>query len=659
MGIRVASCMTVLLLLTLNASATDRADQRAAFKQAYADITSGKLSLASKKLGELAHYPLYPYLRYAWVKTNLDRIPPKAVVDFLVDYPELPVDSRLRFRWLRMLAQKESWGAFLHYDSGSSATALVCARVSAGLVGPDAAKLSAHKHASLVVRAKRLWLSDSSEPPECDAAFSWLSEHKQLTNRLVRERFHKALRAHHLDLAGYLAKKLDKPARRRVARWQHMASDPEGELARFKRHDDSWTRRLLAFGFGKLARHDAAAARADWQMLKTRFDFNSGRRAGIERTIALWEARQHLPNAYQDLAALPGRLSLVRQWRIRTALWRGWWHTVLKAIDALPSGRRQRRQWQYWRARALAETHHKKQADKIFRRLARHTGYYGFLAADRLGTAYAISPRPGEPDPSRMRKLAERPGIVRARELFKVGMLNLADGEWNKATRHLSTTNRCQAGLLAAQWHWHPAAIHTLARGGCWDDLKLRYPLVYRDAVHHRASQLGLDPAWLYGLMRSESLFAANAKSYAGALGIMQLMPATGRDVASHLGINLEADHALLDPQLNIKLGSAYLNRVFTHLGHNPCLATAAYNAGPDRVRDWLPAGGSLAADVWVENIPFGQTRTYVRRVMAETVVFDWRIDGKTEHLTARMGDIRPLGETPEALISGAVPAER
>ncbi|HET8553178.1 MAG TPA: transglycosylase SLT domain-containing protein [Gammaproteobacteria bacterium] len=654
---RFLTCFAAAFLLTLNASAADLVSQRAAFKKAYASIEAGKLSLASDKLNSLIHYPLYPYLRYAYLDRYLDVVPPQAVANFLVDYPGLPIDAQLRYRWLRSLAQNASWGAFLHYDDGSSATALVCARVSAALLGPDATKLTAAQRKDVVAKAERLWLSDSSQPKECNPAFDWLAAHDLLTQGMIRARFDKALRAHHLDLAAYLAAKLDDTAQQRVARWQQMASDPGAALANVDLDDNPWTRRLLTFGLQRLAHDNPIAAKTDWQTLKTRFSFDADDRGAIERAIALWEARQHLPNAYQDLAALSGRHILVKQWRIRTALWHGWWHTVLKGIYDLPARQRRSRQWQYWRARALAQTNHKQQADDIYRRIAQYAGYYGFLAADRLDLPYAISPQPGEPDQQRMHKLAQRPGIVRAHELFAVGMLNFADDEWQAATDNLSTADRCQAGLLAARWKWHAAAIRTLARGGCWDDIKLRYPLAYRDAVRTRANALGLDPAWLYGLMRSESLFAANAVSYAGALGLMQLMPSTGRTVASRLGIDIDDDDMLLDPKLNIKLGSAYLGRVRAHFGDNPCLATAAYNAGPGNVREWLPIAGPMAADVWVANIPFGQTRTYVRRVMAQTVVFDWRIDGKPERLSARMGEILPLANTPAAaLITAAIP---
>jgi soluble lytic murein transglycosylase len=217
---------------------------------------------------------------------------------------------------------------------------------------------------------------------------------------------------------------------------------------------------------------------------------------------------------------------------------------------------------------------------------------------------------------------------------------------------------------LAARWHWHAAAIRTLTHVGCWHDLKIRYPIAFADAVGAQDADRHIDAAWLYGIMRSESLFAANAISYAGARGLMQLMPATGQMVAARLDIKLDGDTTLLDPAVNIAIGSAYLDRLDSRFAGNPCLATAAYNAGPAHVTDWLP-GAPMAADVWVENIPFGQTRGYTRRVMAEAVIFNWRLDnGDPTRITQRMGTIgvsakmakMPLGDQAKSRRSSRRP---
>jgi soluble lytic murein transglycosylase len=638
---RIAIGLFAAVCMAANAKAADVDQQRAAFRKAYDAIVAGKLSLASDKLEALSDYPLYPYLRYAYLSRHLDKVPPQAVTGFLHDYPRLPVDATLRYHWLRAVAQNHHWATFLDYYHGSSAAALVCARVSAGLVGPDPADRPPDARAGMIKRAKALWLSAHDQPRECNPAFDWLAEHGVLTKKLIRQRFDKAIAAHELNLARYLADKLGGKAKQRATRWRAMASNPARALKDVDVGDDVDARALIVYGIKRLARGDAAAAKARWQALRADYGFSGRDRAHVARAIALWEARQHVPGAYRDLAALPASgYDLVKQWRIRIALWHGWWHTALAGIDSLPRTRRRGAQWEYWRARALAETHHEAEARAIWRRLAKGDGYYYFLAADHIGAGYAIAGRPSQPDKERMRHLEKQPGMIRADELFAVGLLDFADDEWDAATGDLSRRDRCQAGLVAASWGWHAQAIRTLARGGCWHDLKIRYPLAFADAVGAQAADRDIDAAWVYGIMRSESLFAANAVSYAGARGLMQLMPATGQRMAARLDIKLDGDTTLLDPTVNIAIGSAYLDRLDERFGGNPCLATAAYNAGPANVTDWLP-GAPMAADVWVENIPFGQTRHYTRRVMAAAVIFNWRLKaGDPTRITRRMGTI-------------------
>lgn len=630
-----------------NDKAAARLDaQRAAFTAAWQDIQAGKLSPASAQLHALENYPLYPYLRYAYVDRNLKTLPPATVAKFVTDYPQLPPTPALRYRWLRELAQNGEWTWFTNYYDGGDAPALVCASISAGLTGSDTAALSDAKRAPLIATAKRLWLSDRDQPRECDPVFKYLAAHKLITKDMIGERFAMALESHHLDLAAYLADRLSKGAQARAAHWQHMAADPGATLAAGGFSDSADDRALLVFGLERLAQQNAASAKASWADVKNRFHFDIHQRANVERQIALSEARQHLPDAYRDLTRIGASgYDLVKQWRVRTALWNGAWHSALARIADLPASRRASRQWRYWRARALAATGHDKEADAIYRKLAHETGYFGFLAADRLGVDYTFAHQASQPDPTVMADIDQRPGIVRAHELFEVGLLDFAEGEWRAATQNLSTAQRCQAGLLAADWNWHAAAIRTLSGGGCWDDLKLRYPIAYSDAIGAQAQNLNLDPAWLYGMVRSESLFAANAISRSGALGLMQLMPATGRQVAARLGLDLDGD-GLLDPATNITIGSAYLDHVRGRFGDNACLATAAYNAGPNAVAQWLP-DASMDADVWVANIPYRETRRYVRRVMAHTVIFDWRIGGTVKRITARMGEIAPPAAAP------------
>ncbi|HEV2320828.1 MAG TPA: lytic transglycosylase domain-containing protein, partial [Gammaproteobacteria bacterium] len=190
------------------------------------------------------------------------------------------------------------------------------------------------------------------------------------------------------------------------------------------------------------------------------------------------------------------------------------------------------------------------------------------------------------------------------------------------------------------RWGWHARVIPTLSGGGCWQDLALTYPLAFEQTLVPKAAQLKLDLSWIYGLIRAESVFRPNAVSHAGAYGLMQLMPATGRDMANRLGLTLDDDDSLLDPPTNLILGSSYLREVLRQFDGSEPLATAAYNAGVAKVSDWLPQDGDMPADAWIDSIPYTETRNYVHRVMGHTVMFDWRISGKPERLSVRIGRV-------------------
>lgn len=216
--------------------------------------------------------------------------------------------------------------------------------------------------------------------------------------------------------------------------------------------------------------------------------------------------------------------------------------------------------------------------------------------------------------------------------------------EWYHLTRDMQREDLKAAAVIAQRRGWPDRAIFTLARSNYWDDLELRFPLLHRDIVHDQALSTGLDEAWIYAILRQESAFNPTAVSHAGAMGLMQLMPATARQVAKTLGRPRPSRNDLYDPRLNITLGSAYLAQMQQRYGGSPMLAAAAYNAGPGNVDKWLPEK-QIDADVWVATIPFRETRGYVRRVLAYRLIYDYRLGNPIGSLTDIM---RPVGGNRE-----------
>jgi soluble lytic murein transglycosylase len=224
-----------------------------------------------------------------------------------------------------------------------------------------------------------------------------------------------------------------------------------------------------------------------------------------------------------------------------------------------------------------------------------------------------------------------------AQELYTLGNIVEARRQWQWTTRRMNNRELQVAAVLAGQWGWHDRAILTVSKSEHQDDLELRFPLLYRDLIETYAARQGLDAGWVYGVVRQESAFVVDARSEAGALGLMQLMPATGRLTGRRLNIAAESTHSILDIQNNLRLGAGYLKEMLDRYRGNQVLATASYNAGPNRITEWLENGEALDAEIWVETIPYNETRDYVKNVLAYTTVYENRLGVRTTRLKSRM----------------------
>ncbi len=632
-----------------SALAADLAVERAEFRQAWSAAHKGNLTALTPYLNELADYPLYPYLRYAYLSATLAQQPAGALQSFLKEQASLPVAEALRQEWLLELANNGDWQTFLAQYQNETTAPLRCAAVSAHLAGGDPQDRDAW-----VVAAQHLWLAPASQPPTCKPAFQYLQAHHRITNDMRVRRVQQALLARDYALARQLLPQLNAADRPWARIWLDVAADPARVLTTIQVPDDPKYQPLLLNGVQLVARTDPARARHLWTELSRRYHFAPDDVQDMQVRLALASAWNLLPDAAHLLARLP-RVNdpRVTEWRIRTAMRTGHWQAVLALLPALgPLAAKP--EWRYWKARALAATGETDSAAAIYQTLADGMDYYGFLAADRLHLSYAITQEPSRPAPEVLAQLQQRPGLVRARELFYAGLYDDANAEWQAATASLSKPAHCQAALLAQAWGWYGRAIRSFANAGCWQDLTVNYPLAYDDTLAPRVQALDLNLPWVYGVIRAESVFRPDAVSPAGAIGLMQLMPATGRRVAANLGLVLDSRDALQDPHINLTLGSAYLSRMLKRFNGSEPLATAAYNAGVKMVDSWLPQSGSLPADVWVDTIPYWETRGYVRRVMSEAVIFDWRLHNTTERLSARLGSISAAPAAVSAAVAQA-----
>ncbi len=638
--------LILLVLSLLGATAASGADadlekQRGAFRDAWIEAERGDWRAVQPRLDELEGYPLLPDLEAVYLRATVKQQPNANIERFLATNETLWIAPSLRLRWINSLAQRNDWQRFLevyrsHYaDSGN--TRLDCVATEAMAQTGDAEGFARE--------ARRLWLVGISQPKECDSVFSRLREAGQLTDDLVLQRLDLALEAEQFGLAAYLARQLDDAQRQRVKRWQRMRDRPETELATPKplRGADR-DPALVIYGLDRLARNEPDIAAQLLPHYAAANIVDNAEQQRLERKIALWSARKYLPAGLErvhqlDESAVDDDICVA--WT-RAALRASAWHETLAAIDAMSAEEAGDSAWLYWRARALAKTGEPEAAAAIFERLATERGYHSFLAADRLDLPYNFGHKPAAADDAVIDALEQRPDIVRARELFAVGLDSAGRIEWQRAVARLDRDTRAQAAIMAHRWGWHSRAIATGSANGLIDDLDIRFPAPYLDLYQNLSPRANIAISWAYGITRSESLFMRDVSSPAGAIGLMQLMPATGASTAREINLRYSGSGSLTDPQVNIALGTTYLGKMLARFDGNQVLATAAYNAGPRRVERWLPEDLAMPADIWVETIPFRETRGYVKRVMAAETVFLWRLNGTVSRLSLRMPVVAP-----------------
>ncbi|MDT8449540.1 MAG: transglycosylase SLT domain-containing protein [Wenzhouxiangellaceae bacterium] len=625
------------------APAQQHPEARRVFIDAWQQAGRGNDEALREAIERIPDYRLTPYLRFEWLRQNLEQATGPEMERFLARYRNWSFAGSLERQWLRELARAGDDEALLRYGDNAREPEVVC-RI-------ERARIARDRTDGLAGRVRELWVSPVSQPRACDPLFKWWRNRGHPDADTAWQRFGMAIEAGELRLAGYLKRYLDPADRTLADGWIRMARRPlSGLNAATGWPDREQARRLVAWGLHRLAAQDWETAAEALARMRANFDFTDDEIGPAQRRIALFRAVDLDDGAVAAIDDLNARWldQQILEWRLRAALANGQWNEVLASVRRMAPAEQLRERWRYWKARALEATGDP-DANAVYVTLAAEADYYGFLAALRSGRPLTLCSREIDADGDVQRRLMRDAEFARAIELKQAGLDWHARWTWNRVSGRLSDRERRQAALLAAGIGWHDRAIAELGRARAFHAYPWRFPVVERERVVAESSRRGIEPVLVMGLMRAESAMQPDARSPAGARGLLQLMNGTARAVARRHGIEYDGPGDLYRPERNIALGVAHLAELAERFDGDWTRIAAAYNAGIRNAERWQRERADLPRDVWIETLPFFETRDYIPRVLAFATVYEWLLERPPRVLAASLLDTSNTSNTSAA----------
>jgi soluble lytic murein transglycosylase len=579
----------------------------------------------------LPNYVLAPYVDYYRLKPRLREASADEIRAVLLRHQGTAAADRLRTDWLLELGRVRDWNNFDRELAQAARSDDLQVRCYALLA-------RAARGERVIDEARTLLVNPPAYGEGCAALMAQLAQAGQLTQEELLAQ---------LRLAGEMG-----------------ATGPSRRIALLLGASDTRAAQAvdvpavaMARGIGSTrAEHEiylvalGRMARTSLKLATVALDKNSSKLMPDERAIgwanvALAASIVLAPEAaeYWRRAEAAPLTNFQREWKARIALRRGDWRQVAATIDAMPTPLRDESGWVYWLGRAYASQGRREDADALYRRIATPNNFYGQLAMEELGQLVTTPPGALPVTPDEVNQVAQLPALRQAMKFYELRLRPEGNREWNWATRTMTERQLLAASEYARRNDLLDRMVETSLRTRTELDFNQRYPAPHNEILQPTAKNLSLDTAWVYGLIRQESRFISDARSGVGASGLMQVMPATGKWVAAKIGLTDFVHGMLSDLRTNITLGANYMNMVLENNGGSQVLATAAYNAGPGRSRTWR---GLLEAPmegaVFVETIPFSETRTYVRNVMSNATNYAAIFEKRPQSLKARLGTITP-----------------
>lgn len=582
---------------------------------------SGQHQIVEQALPQLNDYPLLPYIQYAQAIQQLKKISPDQVDALLEAFQGTPLYQRFLSAYAVSLSEDRRWPEFFDYLSQIRAPSAQLQCLSAR------GELQMQNNRTAFDEGLRLWLTGSSQHAACDPLFKRMIEEGQIGSAAGLERVLLALESNNVGIARYAERFVTAASdQQQLALIWQLYNQPESlaDNPRLINQNTPHVDRLVKLAIQRHATSDLRQALLTWATLNNRLQLPSTEHESVINRLGVLFAKRFQPDAETVLAQVDPKFNFseVTEWRARLALTELNWPRVRTLIGHLPDDVQSQGRWLYWSLVADLQLGKQPHPDTLAR-LTSERSYYGFKAAELTRRPFSINNRPSSFSAEHKQQVAELPAMQRLYEFYRLGQTREATQEWNLMTTMLSPEQLHAASHVVQDWGWYFQGIRGAIASDQWDDLALRFPAPFKDLFDKASHEFSIEPSWALAVTRQESAFLDVARSGAGARGLMQLMPATANETARRANIPLSSLDRLNEPDLNVRLGSAYLAQMQRQFGDNRVHATAAYNAGPGRVRQWLSARGDLPLDIWIETIPFDETRGYVLNVLAFGVIYN------------------------------------
>lgn len=563
--------------------------------------------------GSTSQAYLQRFQNYQQWREELPAVANQPFENFIME--DKPLSNQLRNAWLFDLAEKKQWSQYLKYYKATSNTALLCNQAWA--------YFQTNQKEKALTLLKPLWLVGHSQNKACDSFFAALLKENLLSNALIEQRVIQALRVRNIPLARYLLGQLKPPHNEERRLLLDIYRHPEhiNQLKTGTLHSE-----FYLYGLKRMVARNMDTAVRYWRHVNSQTLLNDEQQQAFLAHVALYKAMRNKKDAYRWFKKVKPQYynNALVEWQLRYALKNKQWRQVAQLSNLLPD--QDDPGLIYWRARASEKTGQAKRATAQYQKLAKMRHYYGFLASVRLKQPFQFE----EERPTKDQQLLHtyQPILDKIQTLYENKHYTAASRSINDFASELPKNEQSAFALwIADALHWYGKSVYLANDEVLHDQLDLRFPLAHRNIITAGIKGKPLPNAFIFAIIRQESAFRSQVVSRVGARGLMQIMPDTAAMVARNHRISYKNSSELFDATKNINLGIAYLNQLHKRFNGHPALMAAAYNAGPHQVARWLKDNPSIETDIWVETIPFHETRNYLKNVMAFYAVYQHRLE--------------------------------